>query len=136
MQNHYRAFLVAVTFIFLMLNGCATRIGNQSRFEETVFEIGKTTKHEVADTLGLPAKIKKNEASGDELWAYQQKPTLISIDVAAVDWQRPRLVYPIGFSPNNIFVNDFKNTAVVYGFNNNGILVDVKYNEQNKNNKD
>ncbi|MGB7933052.1 MAG: hypothetical protein WCH04_12645, partial [Gammaproteobacteria bacterium] len=94
------------------------------------FEIGKTDKSTVVKTLGVPADISKSEALGREYWAYRAKPELTKIMYAApnVAGIVRTYMFPTGQT------GDYKydDADVVYVFDRNGLLVDVRQPECKK----
>jgi hypothetical protein len=114
----------------MMMARCATAIGNKHDIANVTFEIGKTDKSTVANTLGLPAYISKSEALGREYWAYRAKPEL-----AGVMYTAPNVagivrthIFPIGQTGND----EYDDADVVYVFDRSGVLVDVRQPEREK----
>ncbi len=131
MLNNCMAFLFAALFSISAFTSCATRIGNRSNIEETVFEVGTTTKNDVANALGLPMIMKSDNEAGTEYWAYRQKPALVSFSMATVD---ENLNATMSTTHNYAAYGDqFKEAAVIYTFDKNGVLIDVRDNQKQAN---
>ncbi|MCP4745650.1 MAG: hypothetical protein GY874_05835 [Desulfobacteraceae bacterium] len=120
-------FRLSVLVIVLLCISCASQIGNRGSLN-TTFQIGKTTKNDVANALGFPAKMKTDESSQLELWAYQSRPTLTSVIYALpIPGTTHAMIYnhPVINRHSDIL----KNAAVVYIFNNNGVLTAIQRNQ-------
>lgn len=86
--------------------------------------MGRTTKAQVAERLGLPAKINRAEDGKTEAWAYRKSPKITGIMYAVPTVSGGQLAtQPIELSysrrdlPSDI--------AAIYIFDNNGILTHV-----------
>lgn len=75
----YLRMLVGV--MLLSLVGCASTIGNRNDLKTTEFKLNQTKKSEVADYLGLPAKIRKNDEKTRQYWYYTKGAKLSSLIV-------------------------------------------------------
>jgi hypothetical protein len=109
------------------LTGCASTIGNKVDLSDVTFEVGKTNKDTVASTLGLPSNISQSDALGLEYWAYREKPEL-----AGVMYALPTgggAVTSFTTSTGNDGSYDFEDAAVVYIFDQNGTMIDVRHPE-------
>jgi hypothetical protein len=110
----------------LFVVSCSPSIGNRAVLS-TTFETGRTTKNDVANTLGLPVAMRTDEQSGLELWAYEQSPELRGIQFAVVTPTGPSSFIT---TMNYVSVVErqgdvFQSAAVVYAFNREGIMVHV-----------
>lgn len=117
---------VWIPILCLLLASCSTTIGNPpiTRF---TFEPGKTTKSDVARTLGLPAAMRTDEKSGLELWAYQESPELTGVHVPVVT---PTGGGAYEVSMNHVSITQrqgdvFAGASVVCAFNREGVLTQV-----------
>lgn len=121
--------IFVIILSFIMLAGCATRIGTQANIDEVVFTVGKTTKKGVADILGLPALVETDKKTGAELWGYQKSATLESVEVALVYGSAPSFgVLPWNFYSSDEKLKEFQKADMVYRFNKDGVLIDAKCN--------
>lgn len=84
MRIVWMAKTVLSLVLLLMLAACASTIGTKIDIEDARFEIGTTTKNDVADTLGLPNAIEKNQATDREFWAYNDSPQLTGLILPVV----------------------------------------------------
>jgi hypothetical protein len=107
----------SLSLLVMILLACSPTIGNKTDLEKITFEVGKTTKREVAEQLGFPSAIQKNEETGNEYWAYQKKPNLsgLILPIVAGDY-----VYTSELPINSQSL--FEDAALVCEFDNNGIL--------------
>lgn len=128
---NFLSFFFTALFSISILTSCATQIGNRSSIDETVFQAGTTTKNDVANALGLPMMMKTDNEAGTEYWAYRQKPALVSVSVAAVDGNLNANM--LTFHNSAAYTDQFKDAAVVYAFDKNGVLTDVRYNQKQAN---
>jgi hypothetical protein len=124
--THYMAIFTAAMFCISSITACAARIGNKCSLDQTVFEIGRTTKNDVANTLGLPMKMKTDTESGTEYWGYRRKPKLVAVQLPAVDGNLNASVHTFHNYSAFGYADAFKNAAVIYAFNEKGVLIDVK----------
>jgi hypothetical protein len=123
----YGGFKLPVLVIVLLCISCAAQIGNR-RSLDTTFQIGKTTKDDVANALGFPVKMKTDESSQLELWAYESGPRLTGV-MYALPVAGTTNVMTYHHSVVSRHGDIFKNAAVVYIFNNNGVLTAVERNQ-------
>ncbi|MDF0750708.1 hypothetical protein NLU14_10755 [Marinobacter sp. 71-i] len=104
-----------------LLVGCSATVGNRADFEQVEFAIGETSKQDVAQALGLPAEV-KNE-SGMLLWGYTASPRLsgfiipVPVDATSVNMQHVTI--------DEVAGEEFENAAMVYGFDESGVLRQV-----------
>ncbi|HHJ14804.1 MAG TPA: hypothetical protein ENJ79_10625 [Gammaproteobacteria bacterium] len=110
-----------------VLTGCASTIGNRAKLSEVTFEVGKTNKDIVASTLGLPANISQSEALGLEYWAYRDKPELTGVIYALPTGGGTVSSFTASTGQDGSY--DFEDAAVIYIFDKNGIMVDVRHPE-------
>ena len=121
---------LVIILSFILLAGCATRIGTQANIDEVVFTVGKTTKKEVADILGLPALVETDKSSGSELWGYQKNATLAAVHVALVFSDASSISTEMWtFGSTDEKLKEFQKAAMVYRFNKEGVLRDAKCNQ-------
>lgn len=111
--------------LMLVLTACASTIGNKIDLEEAKFEVGVTTKDDIADTLGLPNAIARDKAAGREFWAYNESPELTGLILPVVTTTGGTL------SANTVTVPHFgtgqaQKAALVCTFDLQGVLVEVK----------
>jgi outer membrane protein assembly factor BamE (lipoprotein component of BamABCDE complex) len=115
-------FLVGILFLALILGGCSSTIGNKSDPAKARFEVGRTSKRQVAETLGLPAAVDHSEDGLQEVWAYQKSPSLKSVNfVAPGGIANPSVFYDV-----KLFFKDrklAKDATVIYVFDSRGILL-------------
>lgn len=125
-----RIKLILLIAFALGLAACSPTIGNRAKIQDVKFEIGKTTKQEVAEVLGLPAAIQKDEKTSSEFWAYNDKPELTGVMWAA----------PTAISSSSVTVTtwdtpvlqghkEFKDAALICVFDNTGTLSQLKQKE-------
>lgn len=110
--------LVACTWL---MTGCASTIGNTADIQQVTFEVGKTHRNDVANTLGFPQN--RVVQDGVEYWGYRDKPELTG------------LVYALPTGTNT--VTTFQSTKirteplqmdsvdVIYAFDDTGTLVGI-----------
>lgn len=107
--------------ILLLMSGCASTIGNRSNIEEVTFEVGKTSKVEVAEVLGLPSS--RATHAQQEFWGYRKGPSLTG------------LIYALPSATNQVTTGsvsvperyraNMAEAAVIYSFDPDGILNQV-----------
>lgn len=78
-------FKILVCFFAVSLLACSTTIGNKADLNSVQFAVNQTKKSEVANQLGLPSKISKNEKDGKEYWYYTKGAKLTGIMIATPD---------------------------------------------------
>lgn len=125
-----KSHLAPLSVALLLTTACAPTIGNKADVSKVTFEIGKTTKETVADTLGLPADISRSDALGREYWAYQEKPKLTSVMYALPSGAGTVTTYQMSTGETGEY--DFDDAAVVYVFDRNGVLLDARRPEHKK----
>jgi hypothetical protein len=110
----------------IFLAYCSPTIGNRASLDVS-FAPGRTSKDEVANTLGLPAAIKKDDASGLELWAYRESPELTAVQVPMVSAGRGTvLVSAVTYSAaTDRLRSAFADAGAVFAFNHEGVLIYV-----------
>lgn len=123
MQNRLFAIFIVAMFSISSLTACATQIGNKCSLEQTAFEVGRSTKNDVANTLGLPVKMKTDGETGTEYWAYRENPALASVMFPVVDGPLSASVH--SFHIPGAYGDQFQEAAVIYAFNKEGVLIDV-----------
>ncbi|MES9902410.1 MAG: hypothetical protein ABW168_06975 [Sedimenticola sp.] len=116
--------------LIVLLVGCAPTIGNRESVSSVTFEVGKTSKSTVAETLGLPADISRSEALAREYWAYQDETTLTGVIYALPTGGGTVTTYHASTGESGAY--KFENAAVVYVFDKDGILIDVRKPEKKK----
>ena len=114
----------------MALTGCASTIGNKTDVSSVTFEVGRTNKNTVAQTLGLPADISRSTALGREYWAYQDKPELTGIMYALPSGGGTVSTYNVSTGETGDY--EFDDAAVVYVFDKSGVLLDVRKPEHKK----
>ena len=108
----------------MALVGCSTSIRNKSNIDNVIFEIGKTDKSTVVKTLGWPDYISKSEALGREYWAYHAKPEPTKIICAGPN--AAGIVKSYMFPSCQAGGYEYDDADVVYVFDRNGLMVDVR----------
>jgi len=111
--------LIVFIFLTVSLTACANKIGVRKDFKRANFEIGKTTKKEVIDYLGLPQKIMKY-ADGREHYFYPGAARLTGLCIGCGDVSGR--VGVISSAVSQAAVED----GAEYIFTSNGVLV-AKY---------
>ncbi|HEX7062670.1 MAG TPA: hypothetical protein VF200_11910 [Woeseiaceae bacterium] len=104
-----------------LVTGCASTIGNTADIGQVTFEVGKTNKNEVANTLGFPQN--RVVQDGTEYWGYRGKPELTG------------LVYALPSGPNTVTTYQatkirteplqMDSVDVIYAFDDNGTLIGI-----------
>lgn len=111
--------------LVLSLAACATTIGNKAEISEVTFSVNQTTKSEVADKLGLPAKINKKENEAKEYWYYTSKAKLSGLMIAVPSPAGPTVMadtYTLPVDAGTLKSTDY---AVAFVFDNNNKLIEV-----------
>jgi len=111
--------------LLLSLAACASTIGTKVDLEDAKFEVGVTTKNDVADTLGLPNAIAKDKAVGREFWAYNDSPQLTGLILPVVSTTGGSL------SAGTVTIPHFgsgqaDSAALVCAFDSKGVLVEIQ----------
>lgn len=115
---------IPLLFTALVVTGCASSIGNKADVSKVTFEVGRTDKTTVANTLGLPADISRSEAVGREYWAYRDKPELVGIMYALPTGGGTVTSFTASTGKDGSY--QFEDAAIVYVFDQAGILIDVR----------
>lgn len=119
-----RTPIVATLLCALLAAGCAPTIGNRADVNSVTFEIGKTHKKTVAETLGLPADITHSEALGREYWAYRKEPALTGVMYAMPTGAGTVTTYQVSTGKTGEY--DYQDAAIVYVFDRDGVLLDAR----------
>ena len=111
---------ILICILLLSFTACATTIGNKTDLREVKFVIGKTTKHEVAEILGLPAGIIKKKEEGKEYWYYNKGPVLSGLVLPVpIAGGIATETFPVITNP------ELKDAAAIFTFDHSGILVNA-----------
>ncbi len=125
-----KPFLTLVLASALAVGGCASTIGNRTDIASVTFEVGKTDKNTVANTLGLPANISRSDGLGREYWAYRDKPELVGVMYAMPTGGGTVSTFNVATGETGAY--EFEDAAVVYVFDDAGVLVGVRNPEHDK----
>ncbi|WP_275097192.1 hypothetical protein [Sedimenticola hydrogenitrophicus] len=116
--------ILMTVLIAATLAACAPTIGNKASLSEVSFTVGETHKSQVADTLGLPANMSRSEATGREFWGYREEAELMGITYAVPTGAGTVSTFQASTGEDGQY--EFKDAAVVYVFDDQGILLDVR----------
>lgn len=115
----------AVILLSMALAACATTVGTKTGIKDVKFVIGKTDKYQVAEALGFPAAMEKDQETGFEMWGYHEEPELTglyyAVPTGAATVTTYNWIYASGRS------EQFRNAALICVFDENGILTDMHY---------
>ena len=121
-----RHFAIGISILCILgVSACATTVGTKMNINDVQFEIGKTLKSEVAETLGLPAAMEKDIETGFELWGYQEKPELTGLYYAVPTG--PTTVTAYDWTYLSRRQEQFKDAGLICVFDKNGVLTDMHY---------
>jgi hypothetical protein len=113
----------------LFTNGCATTLGNKSDINKVRFEVGKTSKRDVAQTLGFPAMRVVDQ--GTEWWGYKKGSVFDSLywgdffSTSILAQHTFDAQYASAAYINQNMDSMRSKSAVIYGFGQNGVLTDT-----------
>jgi outer membrane protein assembly factor BamE (lipoprotein component of BamABCDE complex) len=108
-----------------VLAGCSSTIGNKSNPTKASFQVGRTSKAQVAEKLGLPSAIDRSEDGVSEAWAYQKSPKLANLLLVVPTVSSTQITL---YHVNAYFLDTMlpKDVAAIYVFDDRGILADAK----------
>jgi hypothetical protein len=119
-MNATSRFSTALAIVVLLV-GCSTgSIGVKSDVGSHPFEVGKTTRMEVVNTIGLPQHIEKDEAGNDHYF-YERSAHLTGMCLGCGDVTNTAALVPaaaIEYSQNKARKN-----AIEFVFNPQGTLI-------------
>jgi hypothetical protein len=115
--SRFSTALVAVA----LLAGCSTgSIGVKSDVGSHPFEVGKTTRTEVVNTIGLPQRTQKDDAGNDHYF-YERSAHLTGMCLACGDVTHTTGIVPAAAIQNS--QDKAKKNAIEFVFNTEGTLI-------------
>lgn len=123
--NHSSKLFSAASLVFLFA-ACSPTIGPKVALDQVKFEVGVTQKNYVADTLGLPNAIEKDQQKGLEYWAYNDKTQLTGLILPVVTgnsvgtYSADTINVPF-FSPGKV-----QSAALICVFDSRNVLVNLQ----------
>jgi hypothetical protein len=119
-MNPVSRFSTALTAVVL-LAGCSTgSIGVKSDVGSHPFEVGRTTRAEVVNTIGLPQGIEKDEAGNDHYY-YERSAHLTSMCLGCGDVTQTSGALPAWAVAHS--QDKARKNAVEFVFNSEGTLI-------------
>jgi hypothetical protein len=121
-------FYCGIFVLFIFLQGCGS-IAKEIKAEHAAkIEIGKSTKTDVLNILGLPHKRESKSFQGAEkmeVWIYYKGSGQTTVSIpGSVDPTLTTIVYLIYY--DSISIQERNKIAVIVIFDENGIVVDSK----------
>ena len=117
---------LAIILLACLAGACATSIGNKTDLQDANLEIGVTHKSQVAELLGFPVAMKKDDKKGIELWAYHDKPQLSGLYYGVPTGTTTATMYTVSVANEN---PEFNNAALICTFSGEGILQQLYWNK-------
>ena len=115
---------VVILLAALLVASCASALDRTSEIGKAQLVIGETTKSEITNMIGLPARVKHDHDNKTELWIYESKGYYKATFLEFPIITSGMVVLPPGVNTKNSY--DPSVTSLHCRFNDSGVLIEAQ----------